>query len=97
MTDKFMKMTDYSVLFLLAFIILVPLLAPVFASPDLAILYKSLIAFAGFIFVMSGKLQKEEQKIETPVDGSLLALLALLILSVFFSKNTVSTFNAAVT
>lgn len=97
MTDKLLKISDSATLLLLGFLTAASLLYPVFSNPDMALIYKSCIVLAGLIFVMSNKLLKEEQKIETPIDVNLILLFAWYLISSLFSRNVFSSLNSAVT
>jgi len=96
MTDKILKITDGATLLILALTVTLSLFLPSFLHPDLFILYESLIITAGFIFIMSSKLLKEENLISTPLDTWLFLLFCFYILSFFFASNKFISLNAIV-
>jgi tetratricopeptide (TPR) repeat protein len=97
MTEKLVRIADNTTLLLLAFLTSASLLFPVFSNPGMTLVYKTCIVIAGLIFIMSNKLLKEEQKLETPIDGNLILLLAWYLVSSFYARNIFSAFNSAVT
>ncbi len=97
MTDKLIKIADYTILAILAALTAFSLFFPSYLKPGYAVIYKCAIVIAGFIFIMSSKLLKEELKIDTPIDGYLFALFIWTIASSLFSRSLFASFNAAVT
>jgi O-antigen ligase/tetratricopeptide (TPR) repeat protein len=97
MTEKLVKAVDYTILAVLGLVVAVSLLYPPFSKPGLTLIYESALVGAGFLFIMSHKLLKEELKIETPIDGNLFMLFAWSVISVVFSKSMFGSLNSAVT
>src|SRR5208283_5308661 len=94
MTEKILKIIDSLTLLILGLTTALCLFLPTFLHPDLLMLYKALIVIAGFLFVMSNKLLKEENAIETPIDANLFLLFWFYILSFFFAADKFSALNA---
>src|SRR6056297_614504 len=96
MTDKLLKSSDRLILFALISVVTLAFLFPVFSHPYMGIFYKILIVSTGFIYVLSRKLLKEENKIETPLDGFLFLLFILYIISTAGAEHFVVSFNSCV-
>lgn len=97
MTGRILKTADTLVISAILLILSLPFLFPVFSMPDAGIIYKAAIVFAAFIFVMAGKLLKDEQKIETPIDGYLFMLSAWYAVTVIYAQDKFIALNSAVT
>jgi len=97
MTEKILKISDAIILFAAGAAVAMPVLFPVFLSPSLSVVYNTIIIFAGFVFIMSNKLLKEENKIETPIDQYLFLLVAWHIVSLLFAENRPLSLNTVLT
>jgi O-antigen ligase/tetratricopeptide (TPR) repeat protein len=97
MTDRLLRIIDNSALALLGLTITAAFLFPVFTGSDLGILYKTMIAATGFLYIIRVKLLKTEDKLETPIDGPMFMLFLWFIISTVNAADRFTAFNAAVT
>jgi len=93
MRERLLKYAGAATLCLLAVTAVSSVIFPVYAVPQRLVLYASLIAAAAFIFTFSSKFLRDKDKLETPVDGYLFALLVWTAAASVFSVNRVQSLN----
>ena len=95
MQEKIQKAQEFFLLAATLLLLTVPFLYPSYRSHGAPVIYFTLAAFAGFIFVMGNKFFRETEKPETPIDGYLFLIFIWTLVSAFFSTDKAASLNAA--